>query len=89
VSDKINAMAIAYLQRHRAALVVSDLPRAAFVLLGSIEAVTHNAVLTRPDLLAGDALVDDLTRLVLGYLTGRGLPEGDGARRPGSPRTVR
>lgn len=69
--DKINAVAVAYLTRHREALVVDDLPRAAFVVTGAIEALTHNAVLHRPDLLLDDGLADDLSRLVLGYLTGR------------------
>ena len=60
-----------YLDRHRDELGVSDIPRAAFVCATSIEALAHNAVLHRPDMLSDDAaeaLVDDTTRLVTGFL---------------------
>jgi AcrR family transcriptional regulator len=72
--DKISALAVAYLAPHREALVVDDLERAVFVVAGAIEALTYNAVLHRPDLLGDDRLADDLTRLVLGYLTGHAPP---------------
>ena len=61
-----------YLEGHRDQLRVTDLELAAFVCVTSIEALTHTAVLDRPDMLAGgamDALVDHTTRLVVGYLT--------------------
>lgn len=49
-----------------------DLDLAAFISVTAIEAVTHTAVLHRPELLADAAaaerLVDEATRLVLGYL---------------------
>lgn len=61
----------AYLERKRAEVRPLDLDLAAFVCITSIEAVTHNAVLHRPEMLADDAaetLVDEAARLVLGYL---------------------
>ncbi|HEX2561112.1 TetR/AcrR family transcriptional regulator [Phenylobacterium sp.] len=61
----------AYLERHRAELRPVDLDLAAFVSVTSVEAVTHTAVLHRPDILSDEAvgrLVDETTRLVLGYL---------------------
>jgi AcrR family transcriptional regulator len=61
----------AYLEAHRDELRDLDLDLAAFVCATSIEALTHAAVLHRPDVLsdqAVDALVDEATRLVLGYL---------------------
>jgi AcrR family transcriptional regulator len=61
----------AYLERHRAELRQVDLDLAAFVSVTSVEAVTHTAVLHRPDILSDEAvgrLVDETTRLVLGYL---------------------
>jgi AcrR family transcriptional regulator len=60
-----------YLETHRAELRAVDLDLAAFVCVTAIEALTHTAVLRRPDVLedvAVDALVDEATRLVLGYL---------------------
>jgi hypothetical protein len=60
-----------YLERHAAGLRVKDLDLAAFVCVTAIEALTHNAVLHNPRMLAGDAmeqLVDEGARLVSGYL---------------------
>jgi AcrR family transcriptional regulator len=60
-----------YLEAHRDEIDVADLDLAAFVLVTVVEALTHAAVLRRPDLLAdGKArqFVDDVTRLVVGYL---------------------
>jgi AcrR family transcriptional regulator len=71
VKAQVMATALAYLESHRAELVVDDLDRASFVVVTTIEALTHEAAFCRPDLLERAALVDDLTRLVLGYLTGQ------------------
>jgi Tetracyclin repressor-like, C-terminal domain len=61
----------AYRERHRDEIRVVDLELAAFVWVTSIEALTHTAVLHQK-LVSGDAteaLVDEATRLVVGYLT--------------------
>lgn len=60
-----------FLEGHRAELRQVDVDLAAFVCLSSIEALTHNAVLHRADMLAGEAaeaFVDEAARLLLGYL---------------------
>jgi len=60
-----------YLATRADELRAVDLDLAAFVCVTSIEALTHTAVLHRPESLAGaagEALVDEATRLVLGYL---------------------
>jgi AcrR family transcriptional regulator len=60
-----------YLERHREELRALDLDLAAYVSVTAIEAITHNAVLHRPDFLSGAsaaALVDEASRLILGYL---------------------
>jgi AcrR family transcriptional regulator len=60
-----------YLERHRDELRAVDLDLAAFVCVTSIEALTHTAVLHRTEGLsnaAAGALVDEATRLVVGYL---------------------
>jgi AcrR family transcriptional regulator len=62
----------AYLESHRAGIRTADLELAAFVCVTSIEALTHTAVLHH-DIVsdeATEALVDEATRLVVGYLTG-------------------
>ncbi len=61
----------AYLERHKDELRPVDPGLAAFVCVTSIEALTHTAVLHRPDVLSDKAvglLVDEATRLVVGYL---------------------
>jgi AcrR family transcriptional regulator len=62
----------AYLESHRDEIRAADLELAAFICVTSIEAVTHNAVLHHKMVSdeAMDALIDEATRLVLGYLTG-------------------
>jgi AcrR family transcriptional regulator len=62
----------AYLQSRRDEIRVADLELAAFVCVTSIEALTHTAVLHYETVSedAMEALVDEATRLVVGYLTG-------------------
>ena len=60
-----------YLEAHRDEIDVADLDLAAFVLVTVVEALTHAAVLRRPDILTGEKaqrFVDDATRLVVRYL---------------------
>ena len=62
-----------YLESHRDELRVDDLELASFVCVTSIEALTHNAVLHHSEMLsdeAMEALIDEGTRLVVGYLKG-------------------
>ena len=63
-----------YLANHRDEMRAVDLDLAAFVCVTSIEALTHTAVLHRPDVLSDDAvetLVDEATHLVIRYLRER------------------
>jgi len=65
------ALLRAYLEDHSDELRTVDIDLAAFVCATSIEALTHNAVLHRPEMLSDEAaatLVDEATRLVVGYL---------------------
>jgi AcrR family transcriptional regulator len=60
-----------YLETHRDELRALDLELAAFVCVTSIEALTHTAVLHRPEILSDEGmerLVDEATRLVVRYL---------------------
>ena len=61
-----------YLERHREEIRAADLGLAAFVCVTSIEALTHTAVVHDKivSVEAMDALIDEATRLVVGYLTG-------------------
>jgi AcrR family transcriptional regulator len=62
----------AYLERHRDEIRAVDLELAAFVCVTSIEALAHTAVVHRKIVSsdAMEALVDEATHLIVGYLTG-------------------
>ena len=67
------ALIRAYLEAHRDELRVADLELASFVCVATVEALTHAAVLNRPDVLgdhAAGVFTDEVTRLVVGYLRG-------------------
>lgn len=60
-----------YLEAHRDEVDIADLDIAAFICATTIEALTHGAVLHRPDMLIGkkaELFVDEVTQLVLRYL---------------------
>lgn len=62
-----------YLESHRDELRVGDLELASFVCMTTIEALTHNAVLHHSKMISDErleALIDEATRLVTGYLKG-------------------
>jgi len=65
------ALVRGYLEAHRDEIDVVDLDLAAFVVVTAVEALTHAAVLRRPDILTDEKarqFVDDVTRLVVRYL---------------------
>jgi AcrR family transcriptional regulator len=71
VDREFFALIRAYLEARRDDLGVADLDMAAFVCVTSVEALTHAAVLHRPEILSdgrADAFVDEVTGLVLRYL---------------------
>lgn len=79
-----------YLEAHRSEIEIADLDLAAFILVTTVEALTHSAVLHRPDVLADEKageFVNEVTRLVLRYLrTPSPLRDGVRANTRGSPR---
>jgi AcrR family transcriptional regulator len=67
------ALVRGYLEAHRDEIEVADPDLAAFVVVTVVEALTHAAVLRRPDILTREKtrlFVDDVTRLLVGYLRG-------------------
>ena len=62
----------AYLEAHRDELRVADLDVASFVCVATVEALTHAAVVNRPEVLSDKSGVfaEEVTRLVVGYLRG-------------------
>lgn len=70
VDEEAIALVRAYLEAHREELGVEDLEMAAFLAVGAVEAMTHMAVLRRPELLASPRFVDEVANLVVRYLRG-------------------
>ena len=65
------ALVRGYLEAHREEIDVADLDLAAFVVVTVVEALTHAAVLRRPDILTDEKarrFVDDVTRMLVRYL---------------------
>jgi AcrR family transcriptional regulator len=66
-----HALFLAYLETHRHEIRARDLELAAFMCASAIEAIAHNAVLHRGEVLSEEAtetLVGEATRMVMGYL---------------------
>lgn len=74
VDEEVIPLVRGYLEAHRDELGVDDLDMAAFVAVTCVEAMTHAAVLRRPELLSEPRFVDEVAALVVRYL------EGDAAR---------
>ncbi len=56
------------LERHRAMLVITDVPRACFLVLRALEGIMDGAVMDKPDALADPAFLDDVVGLLERFL---------------------
>jgi AcrR family transcriptional regulator len=70
VEAEVARLVRAFLEARRSELRDVAPELAAFLVVQALEAITHGAVLDRPDFL-GEPLVDEATRLILGYLEPR------------------
>ncbi len=71
IDRQVYALVRAYLDAHRDEIQVDDVELAAFVCVTTVEALTHAAVIYRPDVLSDEKaniFIDEVTRLVLRYL---------------------
>jgi AcrR family transcriptional regulator len=71
IERDLYALVRGYLDAHRDEIDVADADVATFVCVTAVEALTHAAVLRRPDVLTDEKagkFVDDVTRLVVRYL---------------------
>jgi len=59
------------LEARRSEIVVPDIDVAVYIVTRTVEAVVHNAVCERPKALSSGALADELTRMLVGFLTGK------------------
>ncbi|MDD1516790.1 TetR/AcrR family transcriptional regulator [Bradyrhizobium sp. WBAH42] len=70
-SHEIHALVRTYLERHRKEMRKIDPALAAFMCVSTIEAIAHNTVLNGAEMLSEKmlkVLVDETTRMVVGYL---------------------
>lgn len=58
-----------YLESRKEELAPEDVRLAAFLVFRTVESTTHAAVLDHPAYLEGDQLIEELTALVVGYLS--------------------
>lgn len=71
IDQEVLAIIRGYLDAHRDEIDVADIDVAAFICVTAVEALTHAAVLRRPDILSdenADEFVDEVTDLVVRYL---------------------
>ena len=71
INQESYALIRGYLDAHRDEIDVDDLDVAVFILVTAVEALTHAAVLHRPDILTDDKagkFADEVTDLVVRYL---------------------
>ncbi len=59
------------LEARRSEIAVRDIGLAVYIVTRSVEAVIHNAVCERPKELASGALAEEVTRMLVGFLTGK------------------
>lgn len=71
INRDVYALIRGYFDTHRDEIDVVDVDLAAFICVTAVEALTHTAVLHRPDILVGEKaekFVDEVTDLVVRYL---------------------
>ena len=69
--DRLEAVVVERLRGAREHIQATDLELAAFVLVRTVMALTHAAVVDRPEYAKDPRLVREVTRMIVGYLTGR------------------
>ena len=65
-----------YLEERRKEISIRDLDTATSILVTTVEALTHQFVINKPDAMDGDRdrFIDEVTRLILGYLQPARVP---------------
>ncbi|MGL5808303.1 MAG: TetR/AcrR family transcriptional regulator [Xenococcaceae cyanobacterium] len=66
--ERVTALLRAYLKQKRDRIKPQNLDLAVFILERTVEALTHTAVIDRPELLSDGQLEQEITNLLLSYL---------------------
>lgn len=70
-ANRVSARVRGMLEARRSEIVVTDIDLAVYVVTRTVEAVVHNAAAYQRQALRSGALADELTRMLIGYLTGK------------------
>lgn len=70
-TDRMDARVRGMLEARRSEVAVADIDVAVYIITRTVEAVVHNAVCEQPKALASGVLADELTRMLVGFLTGK------------------
>lgn len=73
-SERVSARVRGWLELRKAELAILDLDLATYILTRTVEACVHNGVTERPDDLRSGKLADELTHLIVHYLTAARTP---------------
>lgn len=76
--ERVTALLRAYLELHRNQIQPQNIDLAVLIVERTVEALTHTAVIDRPELLSDGQLEQEITNLLLSYL---------GEKKPARPRT--
>lgn len=71
--ERMTSRVRAAFEARRAEIVVPDLDLAVYMVTRTVETVVHNAVTQRPQDLRSGALAEELTRMIVSFLTGKPL----------------
>jgi AcrR family transcriptional regulator len=69
--ERMEARIRGMLEARKSEIAVADIDVAVYIVTRTVEAVVHNAVCEQPKALASGALADELTRMLVGFLTGK------------------
>lgn len=76
--ERVTALLGAYLELHRNQIQPQNIDLAVLIVELTVEALTHTAVIDRPELLSDGQLEQEITNLLLSYLV---------EKKPARPRT--
>lgn len=73
-TERMVARVRAAFEARRAEIVVPDIDLAVYVVTHAVEAIVHNAATERFEDLKSGVLAEEVTRMLVGYLTGKAVP---------------
>jgi AcrR family transcriptional regulator len=85
IDTRFTTLTRAYLELHKDEIAPENLDLAAFVLVATVESLTHAATILHPERLRGGELAEEMTAMILRYLLPEGATKSGLARRKRAP----